>query len=460
MPVSYPLGPVRPVRKPPRPLGGVATGKRAIIGWAGSDVFRSVDAGRTWVRPALDGAPPRLVASVALLRSGVGAALFAPQLSFGTDDEGESWARLAPAGGLEPLSIEDSAIRGGWTRDLRDPLYLATKPLRWVPDTRRARGDRQGASADGPSLDLDEERGTLAGTRWLVWQRGRDDQGIGLGDLGDLGRHKTEPGGLASAPTLWEEDLTGSHGPRQLASFPDCAPHPAVGASPDGSILVVACGAANPAEQGPEGRYYPHALAFRSIDGGRTFNEEAQLHSSSFYLPALEVQPPCLVRVGPDGTTAILGASTAGERCFNCAVFGGPTGYYDIEDDKVDDSVVVHDVAFTSTGSIFLAGHGNLRTSILRYAKNNGDPWQDATGVPPGLDLLRVSATGEYAAVLAYRSASWVSGSEAAESPEGPQTQLLLISTDGGANWREQEQARGCHRTRSPSRCSGASDWR
>ncbi|MFI5302093.1 MAG: hypothetical protein ACHREM_28715, partial [Polyangiales bacterium] len=102
-----PLGPLTARGKSPGALASIAIGGKSIVavllphepkGVAdGSTLLRSVDGGKTWVRVPADPSFPKECQPmrVAMLPSGVGVALFYPQRTMVTTDDGDSWRAVA-----------------------------------------------------------------------------------------------------------------------------------------------------------------------------------------------------------------------------------------------------------------------------------------------------------------------------------------------------------------------------
>ena len=432
-PASDPLGPPSALRRPARPFDYVITGRGAIFGSAagGASISRSTDGGMTWSPFVLGDAVHADHVRLVMAPDGLGEAdCETPEglRSFATDDDGAHWQSLAPVGALWGVEVEGPNVVA--RVDHRPNVRLARGPLRWVfdPPPRDA-----GASEEPSGPSLKDSSGIVAGLQWLAWQElERDDPG--LGHSGGLGHPHAARKGGADEPTLWETDLEGSAPARRLAIFPECSTPGPLGASPDGSIVAATCLSKATGE----------ALLFVRRGPDAAFRQEAALHGVNLP-PALERDPPPWgVRVGSDGAVAVLGATLHADSPDRWSrwVLGTPSGGYAEMAIGTDVAAVsVRGVAFTSQGVVVIGGFGARRTSEVRVSRNGGRSWRAPEGVPEGLDLRALAGDGHDLAAVGYRAARWTVGSEGSEAPEGPTSMVVLVSSDGGATWRERERA-------------------
>ena len=92
----------------------------------------------------------------------------------------------------------------------------------------------------------------------------------------------------------------------RCARFPECQAYgPAIGSTPEGRTVVVACPTAPDGEQ---------VAVFRSVDAGQSFAREATLHPDGGTLH---------VAVAVDGSTVILGAVASVGALAGRGVAGG-----------------------------------------------------------------------------------------------------------------------------------------
>lgn len=122
--LESPLGPATTVREGLVMRGVVATGvgQRAIVAATEhGQILRSTDLGRSWARveAPITGVP----VGVALDRQGRGLLLAAPQALWLTEDDGQTWKRIAsPPGGVDWVASRPRGVLAGGSRDR--PVYL------------------------------------------------------------------------------------------------------------------------------------------------------------------------------------------------------------------------------------------------------------------------------------------------------------------------------------------------
>jgi hypothetical protein len=338
-------------------------------------------------------------------------------ITFGTDDDGAHWQRLEPLDGLS-LSLAGSLVVGSLERADEVTARLASGPLRWVMEPA--------PSCNEPTAAHLGREGALDGRRWIGWQDMKAYEGR------DLRTRDCPDGTLAEEPTLWETDLTGRRAARRRAVFRECSGPGPVGASPRGGIVVATCFVKATQE----------SLVLASRHDGEAFREEAQLHGmSGSELPGLV---PSRVRVASDGAVAVLGATLSSDSPGRSDhwVLGTPNGRYtEVTMENADSGLTVRDVAFTSRGIVAIAGIDKSRTSELRVSSNGGRTWTRPQGVPSDLDLSAVAGERDDVAVFGYRPHKWLVGGppDPPEYPEGPLATVVLISSDGGTTWHEED---------------------
>jgi hypothetical protein len=290
-----PLGPVTAKRPAPVTMRAMAAGKAAVLGISDVGVHRTVDGGVTWTKvtlPSNEGTPMH----VAMLPSGLGLVLVAPQRVFATNDDGATFtavpspgvgARRAVAdvnGDLIIEGVEASAI-------LRDsPLRL--EKINRSPTVRYDLAAQSEENAPSYADAIATGHGAMLGTHYVEAIPDGDDATrwvVGIAELGKpLARKKV----------------------REL----DGCENVFVGG--DARAIVLACDVEGkpPADANPnkkpkmEERW--HLKLLRSDDLGKTFKLDGTVASAD--------RPVKHVWLGPDGTLVVDGGCKRSRSEWSC----------------------------------------------------------------------------------------------------------------------------------------------
>ncbi|MGZ3476288.1 MAG: WD40/YVTN/BNR-like repeat-containing protein, partial [Polyangiales bacterium] len=166
-----PLGPIVATRPANMPMRAVSVGKRAIVGISESSIVRSADGGASWSKVALPAGTNGFPAQLAMLPSGEGLLLLAPQRVLVTTDDGASFQPLpSPGVGARRVvaDVNGELVLEGTTSSAR----LARNPLRLekVPHAPASGFELPLPEGGEPMLGSDaiaQGMGVFAGDRWL-----------------------------------------------------------------------------------------------------------------------------------------------------------------------------------------------------------------------------------------------------------------------------------------------------
>jgi hypothetical protein len=176
------LGPVVEVRAPSIPIARAAGGARAIVALTPSgDVARSVDAGVTWTKRAIDFGPRSNVA-LAMSDDGEGLLVAYPQLVFTSRDDGDSWQLDFDGGGFGQRAMR--ALHLGETGAPISGGSGCDRPRAFGCDPPEPPMPRRPLDATWASIVLPGHL-ALAGDRWVLLAReGVDEWRVGSGPFG------------------------------------------------------------------------------------------------------------------------------------------------------------------------------------------------------------------------------------------------------------------------------------
>ena len=261
-----PLGPVVARHAPPAPMRSVVAGPSAILGVSAGAAMRSSDGGATWSKLAMPKTAGTLV-QLAMLPTGEGLALFAPQRVLVTTDEGATWAALGTPGVGARRVVAD--VNGDLLLEgLETSAILRKNPLRLEKIGRAPTRDPElvtpTATVPRPSYAwaTGQGRGAFLGERWVEL----------VGDADDDSAHwRLVDGKLGAAPTS-----------RKLPELDGCD-SVLLAAAPGGESLEFGC--EHPADPPPEGSAFNpnkkpkpserrNLRLLRSDDGGKTLHPD------------------------------------------------------------------------------------------------------------------------------------------------------------------------------------------
>jgi photosystem II stability/assembly factor-like uncharacterized protein len=283
---NEPLGPIVATRPSKLPIRTVSVGKRAIIGLSESSVVRSADGGTTWSNVALPAGTGGFPAQIAMLPSGEGLLLFAPQRVLVTTDDGATWAQLATPGvGARRVvaDVNGELVLEGVTSSAK----LARNPLRFEKVAQAPASGFELPLPDGgePMLGSDaiaQGQGLFAGDRWFeVLQDPDRPEKFRLLTM-ELGK----PGKLRTLNELEACDRVSLGGSAQA--------------------LILGCTVSSTSTKktakpwGPTTVQKTWMKVFKSTDGGATFKDDGMIPASG--------EREKRMWVAPDGSLLIDGA--------------------------------------------------------------------------------------------------------------------------------------------------------
>ncbi len=458
---TEPLGPVTAKRAPPQPMHAVAAGKQAILG-IGKDLSmqRSPDGGATWQRvslPPLEGTLTQL----AMLPTGHGLALFAPQRVLATVDDGATWTALPTLGvGARKVVADvngDLILEGVEASGILREAPLRFEKIARAPTREYELASGSGTAKQAPAYGFAAQQGhgVFVGTRWVELVQSEAPGGQIMWVLAD-GEVGEKP---ATRPV---RELDGCELTELAASA---------------TSLVVAC----EREGKPSENYQPnkkpkveerhHVELFHSDDDGKTWRADGKVGVASGFSPH--------VFLGPDGLLVIDGGCKRSHNDWTCdesppvvrvagqttfaKVFGVPyTRFYDmVFDEKKGHAFAVGIAGGGMPIGLFVSTNGGkdfvrkslpaIRDGELTYTVSNvvesASLGIDDSGVyvgasvnasGGGLDRLAVYRTSDDGAIIAGHLAPAeadvvaVGGKHAmAYSTSG----RAWETTDGGASW-------------------------
>jgi len=368
------LGTFGPARKPPKKLHSVAAGKTAILGIDEQGVIqRTTDGGTTWNKvdvPASDGA----LLQIAMLPSGEGLALMAPQRLFMSTDDGASWKAMATPGIGARRVVAD--VNG----DLMLEGLLASAIFRASPTPHLDKVARPASTE--LALPMPTNEGAL----------GYGDA-VRTGKGAFVGTQYVEVVADPDNPTGWRFaslELGGKPKIRKLHELDGCEN---VALAAHEKTVVLGCdtqAAAAPVKKkwgygggygGSYGGYNTYQLKLlKSVDGGATFKDDGVISASS-----LEKH----MWLTPDGALIIEGGCKKSRNEYACEesppvirIPGMPKVA------KVTNSANLHfsNVSFSPNGlNAYALGHDSSGRLLLLISQNGGKDFSRKP-LPPVLE--------------------------------------------------------------------------
>lgn len=337
-----PLGALGPRRPPPPRLSSIDVGKDAFVAIrAGKEIVRSVDGGLTWAPVKLPRVPG-LLTRVVMTAGGVGAALFAPQRIFFTNDDGVTWSEAqAPHAANPRISATETSVylqnaEGSFElkRDVAKFEKSGPPPVESLELTFPGHPNTAWAEA------VANGQAVLSGNKLyeVIWNdtdepSGKPSVGVFVAELGKPATQKA----ASWVPCSGKADLAGHGNQLVLACMAEEGgdgpgmPDPTMGGGDDGP-----------------GAVYGTIQLHRSDDGGVTWKKDGQVHASG--------RPDQRMWLGPDGTLVYKGACPL--KSDTCTGHGivRPAGTTEFVEIKTDGVPSLYAVAFGKAGAVYGVG--------------------------------------------------------------------------------------------------------